>query len=229
MNAYIIVEGDRTELTVYPAWLAILAPHMQKIDDATQVDENNYYLFSAHGIPSIFTHVANAVIDINNINNTAKGRYDFLIVSLDTENETREYIERKIQEKLDEYHVQLDNAQMLIFEQKVCIETWFLGNRVVFKENPQDARLLEFVRFYNVKQDNPEDMGNFDDSEYTTKAQFHYRYLRDIFKERRIKYTKKESGVVCQDCYLRRLIERYEETGHIPTFGLWYEFIKNNL
>lgn len=219
MNAYIIVEGDKTELKVYPEWLSILAPQMQRIEDYTKVDDNNYYLFSAHGIPSIFNHVANAIVDINNINASAKGKYDFLIVCLDTEDETREYIEQKIQEKIDEYHVRLEGTKMLIFEQKVCMETWFLGNRVIFKENPQDARLSEFINFYNVKQDNPEDMGNFDETEYTTKAQFHHSYLKSIFKERNIKYSKSKPDAVCQESYLKRLIDRYKDTGHISTFG----------
>lgn len=39
MNAYIIVEGDKTELKVYPEWLSILAPQMQRIEDYTKVDE----------------------------------------------------------------------------------------------------------------------------------------------------------------------------------------------
>ena len=37
MNAYIIVEGSETELSVYPAWLSILAPQMQRIENTTLV------------------------------------------------------------------------------------------------------------------------------------------------------------------------------------------------
>lgn len=53
MNLYVIVEGKSTEPQVYSAWLQILAPHLTKIDDAWDVDENDYYLFSSNGIPSI--------------------------------------------------------------------------------------------------------------------------------------------------------------------------------
>lgn len=44
MNFYIVVEGDQTEMSVYPAWLSILAPTYTRIDNAWEVDENNYYV-----------------------------------------------------------------------------------------------------------------------------------------------------------------------------------------
>ena len=33
MNAYIVVEGEQTEMTVYPAWLSIIAPNMKRVLD----------------------------------------------------------------------------------------------------------------------------------------------------------------------------------------------------
>lgn len=70
MNLYIIVEGEQTEMKVYPEWLHFLAPQLEKVDDAWSIkpDSHSYYLFSAGGIPSIFKHVSNAVADINDIN-----------------------------------------------------------------------------------------------------------------------------------------------------------------
>lgn len=227
MNVYMIVEGAETETKVYPAWMSVLAPNMKKIDDAWMVSHDNYYLFSGGGIPSIFQHISNAVADINCINATKGAAYDYLMVCLDTEEEDRAYIVDKINEQLVKDGRRLEHAQLVIFEQKVCMETWFLGNRVVFKENPQDTSLSDFIHFYNVKQENPEGMGNYDESEYATKAQFHHRYLKYMLKERNTNYSKNNPRAVCQESYLKRLIERYEETGHIETFGKWYEFVKN--
>ena len=31
MNLYMIVEGKKTETSVYPAWLSILAPNLQRV------------------------------------------------------------------------------------------------------------------------------------------------------------------------------------------------------
>lgn len=38
MNFYIIVEGDQTEMSVYPAWLSILAPAYVRIKNAWDVE-----------------------------------------------------------------------------------------------------------------------------------------------------------------------------------------------
>lgn len=42
-----------------------------------------------------------------------------------------------------------------------------------------------------------------------------------------INYSKSNPGAVCQESYLKKLIDRYAETGHLETFGKWYEFVKN--
>ena len=42
------------------------------------------------------------------------------------------------------------------------MESWFLGNRKILKDNPQNPLMLKYLRFYNVKNDNPELMDNID-------------------------------------------------------------------
>ncbi len=228
MNLYIIVEGKETEPIVYTAWLKILAPRMAKVENAWDVVENNYYLFSSQGIPSIYKHVANAIVDINNINAGNKGKYDYLLVCLDTEEETREYIEEQISKAVKENGEELKDVQLLVFEQKVCMETWFLGNRKVFKANAQDEVLLSYISEYNVRDLNPEDMNNLRPENYSTKAKFHQDYLKRMFRERNMRYSKSKPDEVCKKQFLEQLISRYHDTNDIKTFGSWYEFIKNN-
>lgn len=229
MNAYIIVEGDRTETAVYPKWLEYTAPGLKRINNALDITDNCYYLFSACGIPSIFNHVSNAVADINSINNASNSKYDYLIVCIDTEEETREYIEKRINEKLKEDNRTLESAELVILEQKICMETWFLGNNVIFKETPQDKDYLRFINHYNVGTDDPEEMGNIDYNEFATNAQFHYKYLVKMFRERNMRYSKSHTQEVCSQKYLSRLVERYQNTGHISSFGRWYEFVTKKL
>ena len=226
MNFYIVVEGDQTEMSVYPAWLSILAPTYTRIENAWNVGENNYYIFSGGGIPSIYTHVKNAVLDINSINNKGESRYDYLLVCLDTEEETREYILGQINKELQSNNVALQDADLIVFEHKVCMETWFLGNQNVFKDNPQNAEYLEYIKYYNVGHDNPEEMGNMDENKFATTAKFHLRYLKRMLEERNMTYSKNNTIVVQQQAYLQQLINRYGITGHIATFGSWYEFVK---
>ena len=94
MNAYIVVEGEKTEMSVYPAWLSIIAPKMHRIDDARDLTNDSYYLFCGYGIPHIYRHVVNSVKDINEINSKGGNTYDYLMVCLDTEDETRADIEK---------------------------------------------------------------------------------------------------------------------------------------
>ncbi len=229
MNLYIIVEGKATEPIVYTAWLKILAPQMTKIENAWEVAENSYYLFSSQGIPSIYKHVANAIVDVNSINEGNKGKYDYLLVCLDTEEETREYIEDQISKAVKENGEELKDAKLLVFEQKVCMETWFLGNRKVFKANAQDEVLLSYISEYNVRDLNPEDMNNLRPESYSTNAKFHLDYLKRMFRERNIRYSKSKPDEVCKEPFLEQLISRYQDTNDIETFGSWYEFIKHNL
>lgn len=226
MNFYIVVEGDKTEMSVYPAWLSILAPNYTCIEDASKVGENNYYLFSGGGMPSIFKHVKNAVLDINAINSQGGLRYDYLLVCLDTEEESREYIMNCINDELQSSGTTLQDAELVVFEQKICMETWFLGNQHVFKDNPQNPEYLDFIHYYNVGRDNPEEMGNINENRFTTTAKFHLRYLKRMIEERNMTYSKNNTETIQQQSYLQQLIRRYEETGHLSTFGSWYEFVK---
>ena len=226
MNFYIVVEGDKTEMSVYPAWLSILAPNYTCIEDASKVGENNYYLFSGGGMPSIFKHVKNAVLDINAINSQGGPRYDYLLVCLDTEEESREYIMKCINDELQSSGTTLQDAELVVFEQKICMETWFLGNQHVFKDNPQNPEYLDFIHYYNVGRDNPEEMGNINENRFTTTAKFHLRYLKRMLEERNMTYSKNNTETIRQQSYLQQLIRRYEETGHLSTFGSWYEFVK---
>ena len=226
MNFYIIVEGEKTEMSVYPAWLSLLAPAYTRIANFDDVNENNYYIFCGGGIPSIYTHVTNAVLDINEINSKGGPHYDYLLVCLDTEGETRQYHLDRINAELQSNNVSLQNAELVVFEQKICMETWFLGNQSVFKENPQNSEYLEFIRYYNVGKDNPEAMGNMDENRFATTARFHVRYLKRMLEERNMTYSKNNTVDVQQSAYLQQLIKRYEETEHIASFGSWYEFVK---
>lgn len=226
MNFYIIVEGEKTEMSVYPAWLSLLAPAYTRIANFDDVNENNYYIFCGGGIPSIYTHVTNAVLDINEINSKGGPHYDYLLVCLDTEGESRDYIMQQIEKQLKSEGVSLQNAELVVLEQKVCMETWFLGNQSVFKENPQNPEYLDFIRYYNVGKDNPEEMSNMDENRFATTARFHVRYLKRMLEERNMTYSKNNTDDVQQSAYLQQLIKRYEETEHIASFGSWYEFVK---
>ena len=228
MNAYIIVEGSRTEMKVYPRWLEIIAPRLQRVKHLSEIKDYNYYLFSGGGIPSIYNHIANAAEDIIDFNLKGNGRIDYLLVCIDTEDESREYILEQIYQELNQRKIVLQDLRLEVFEQKVSMESWFLANRKIFKTNPEDDVLRKYIRHYNVREKDPEMMENIDENLFSTKAQFHHAYLKKIFAERHICYSKSNPSEVCNDDYLKQIIKRYLETGHVCSFGRWYNFAITN-
>lgn len=61
MNLYFILEGEKTEILLYPKWISYVLPNYTQVDFENQVDTNNFYIFSGGGIPSIYNHTVNAI------------------------------------------------------------------------------------------------------------------------------------------------------------------------
>lgn len=89
--------------------------------------------------------------------------------------------------------------------------------------------LLNYISEYNVRDLNPEEMNNLRPENYSTKAKFHQDYLKRMFRERNMRYSKSKPDEVCKEPFLEQLISRYLDTNDLKTFGNWYEFVKNNL
>ena len=133
-----------------------------------------------------------------------------------------------------------DNCQLEIIVQKVCMETWFLGNRKFFVRSPQNELLRKYVAYFDTSTNNPEGLAEeFFQNEtgtaqifgYSTKALFHEGYLREIFKERLngITYHKNKPKEVQSKPYLEQLLLRIEDTpSHLPSFQEFIEFCKKN-
>ena len=105
MNLYIIVEGE-AEFQAYPKWLSYTLPQLSQVDDYRDVSENNYYIFSGGGIPSMYNHIVNAIRDVNAIE-----KYTYFITCIDSEEIS---VERR-KEKILEF----------IKEKEACLEMWW--------------------------------------------------------------------------------------------------------
>lgn len=171
MNLYFLVEGKRTERKVYPKWLSILAPQFTQVAYANDATDNNFYLVSGEGYPSLLHHLENAIEEANAI-----GHYDYLIVCLDAEECTADERKTAIVDYLTAQGIQLKRGKLIVLVQNPCFETWFLGNRKMFKRNPQDEELKKFINFYNVQIEDPECMPAMNQEQ--TRAQFHHSYLK---------------------------------------------------
>lgn len=218
MNIYFIVEGRRTERKVYPAWLNHLLPELNKVDLAYEANDNNYYLFSGNGFPSLLhNHLKSSIDEVNELAN-----YKYLVLILDVDETTTESRIEEVNKFTKENDLALQNTELIIIPQNRCIETWFLGNKTIFKNNPQSSTLTKYVKFYNVKDNDPEGMGVFQG--FNTHSQFHTEYCNEFLRERNIRYSKNRPNGVVELDYLNCLIERVEKTSHLESFKNFLKF-----
>lgn len=218
MNLYFLVEGKRTEKKVYPRWLAHLAPELVEIKTLEDLEENNYYIFNGNGFPSLLhNHLKNSIEDVNE-----NGEFDYLVICLDSDElETNERYE-EVMMFIENESLVINRAKFIIIIQNRCIESWMLGNRMVFKANPQSKFLRDYINFFNVRDNDPELMPIF--QSFETHSQFHYAYLKELLTERNIRYTKNNPNDVVEPHYLTELIDRASTTNHIRSFKTFLDF-----
>ncbi len=223
MKIYFLLEGQRTEPKIYPAWLSYLVPELKRLKfHDEKLDDNSYFLFSANGYPSIiYNHLPNAIEDINTV-----GDFDYLVVSLDADEASVQERAEEVHKLLTDKNIILKKAELVLMIQNRCFETWLLGNQRIVKQNPVNRELGEFKIFYDVINDNPEEMGKH--IEFNTHSQFHFAYLREVFKERNLSYSKANPSEATKDTYLNQLISRVEKfPDHLKTFQKFLEFCKD--
>jgi hypothetical protein len=221
MNIYFLVEGKSTEAEVYPAWMSYLLPEFKRVNNYDEVEYNNYYLFTSNGIPSVYTHIINAIKDIN-----SSGRYDYFVICIDSDAASISQREAKIFNLLEKEQISLKKASLQIIVQNRCIETWFLGNRKVYTRNPQkNPNFVKYSKFYNVSENDPELMKKPDDIKESI-ANFHVKYLKAMFNEKgEMSYSKSNSKIVQEQSYLIKLQNRIKaEPLHLGSFVNFLQF-----
>ena len=240
MNFYFVFEG-KTEHIVYKEWLKILLPELSEVDVFDEVENNNYYYESDMGIPDCYNVVANAIQEINE-----HPQYDYLVLFVDADRysvaerkaESFQFIAEKLNDVDKDYAYKKlpENCKLVVIVQKVCIETWFLGNRTFVSRNPESELLKKYMAYFDVNKENPEDLGaDFTQNKegtaqifgYRTKALFHESYLREVFKERLqgIGYKKNRPREVQKETYLEQLIARtMDDETHLLSFQEFLTF-----
>jgi hypothetical protein len=97
-----------------------------------------------------------------------------------------------------------------------------LGNTKIYKANPQNKELLKYTKFYNVKDNDPEKMGLYE--QFKTHSQFHAKYCSEFLRERNISYSKNRPKGVIELKYLENLMDRITNTNHLKSFKGFIDF-----
>jgi hypothetical protein len=223
VNLYLLVEGSRTEKTVYPRWLTTLVPALSQVFDPFCAVSNNFYLFSSNGYPGIKNDIRAAILDVNKA-----GTYDYFLVCLDSDDNDVDEKKREIEDAVSCLDVTL-NAGLIVIIQCRCIETWFLGNRDKFPARKSHA-FYSYFRFYNVSKYNPELM----EKPYwfsSSASQYHAVYLKKMLAENGKHYSKKSPESVCGTSYVNGLLNRVTSSSHLRSLKYFFDFCKmlNNI
>lgn len=218
MNVYFLVEGKRTEKEVYPAWIKHLVPELSEVHFFDDVQSNNFFLFSGEGYPSLLdVHLSNALDDFKSV-----GRYDMFVIALDTdEEEVRSRVDTVLR-RVDE--LGFPREAVTVIPQQCCIESWFLGNKIVVPSQPNSPKLVGYRSFYDVREDDPELMPN--NGEFATTQAFHFQYFRAVAAERNFAYSKNRPGQVCEPAYVKQLVSRIAANEDMVTLKSLFDFLE---
>lgn len=109
-----------------------------------------------------------------------------------------------------------------------CFETWLLGRVDLYPKEPVDegSFFYPYYSYYNVERKDPEDMSvpeELDDS----IATYHYHYLHDMLRYKKIRYCKSRPRNVGTIDYFNGLLQRINDTVHLQSFREFYDFIQN--
>ncbi|MCF8260696.1 MAG: hypothetical protein K9J12_07980 [Melioribacteraceae bacterium] len=214
MNIYFLVEGKSTEPLIYKNWIRFVNSEFKIVNKLEEVEDNTVFIFSSGGYPSYLADIRAAAEDIKEFN-----KFDLLVVGVDSEDMSYEEKYEEIDNEIKKNNLQIDYK---ILVQHFCIETWALGNRKFYKRAPESKTLLNFQKIFNVASKDPELLPPY---ESYNRSQFAEKYLKAMIRERnsRLFYKKTNPHVIADESYFSSLIDRYEKTDHIKSFG---EFVK---
>lgn len=221
MNIYFLVEGGKTEPLVYPMFCNVFFDgRLTQVEAVHLLDQNNFFILSAGGYPQVFTTILKSTIqDINQ-----HGNINYLFICLDSEETAIEDREQELNQYLDKYKnedgIELIDCRVILVVQNRCIETWFLGNRRIYKDNPQSELLRKYQNHYDVSRNDPELMPKL--ASFDLHATFHLSYLKELLKERKARYSKRSVASVNAETYINELVQRVKNTDHLKSFSYFY-------
>lgn len=218
MSLYIVVEGERTEPALLRGWLPRLAPGLTPALRVEDVGAAHYFMVAGRGYPSYLARIQAAVEDIR-----AFPAFSWLLVLVDAEERTAEERRSEVEEVVRDARCPIPSA---VFVADCCVETWLLGNPRVLRRNPSSAELRAHLAHYHVGERDPERMPLRPD--FRNRAHHHIGYLKAVFAEQNISFSKSRPGHAADPAYLDALIARaavHDGGGrHLRSFGELSDF-----
>lgn len=218
MNLYLLVEGRRTEMAIYPAWIELMLPQMRRIFRPFDVKENNYYIVSGFGFPNLLGHIKNCAKDIDRY-----PEFDYLLICLDSDDESISSRIREVEQALNSPDSWPEQSRVKVVVQRKCIESWLLGAPLMEKAKSKPAA-QPFLSFYDVTRNDPEKMGKPNDY-HGSASGFHCTYLTMLCESIGTFYSKRNPQVACTQEYVDGLYHRVHQTQHLSSLRNLFDFL----
>ena len=205
-----VVEGP-TEKRVYGHWVPLTNPVLSVVSDINKIKNNNVFIVSGGGYPHYFNTIESGVKDV-----TENSQFDRFVVAIDSEEMTFDEKYNEVKKRIDLLNVELEYK---IIVQHFCIETWALGNKVIVTRNPDDPKIKQYKKIFDVLHQDPELLPK-NTKDDLNRSQFADSYLRKLLNEKykNLTYTKSNPEVLLNDTYYDQVKSRFQKTGHIPSF-----------
>lgn len=216
MNYYVLVEGV-CEQKIYPSWIQTVNPSLTQVSDLPSIKKNNFFLFCGKGYPFYKDYVIpKAIEDVNDY-----PIIDCLVIAIDSEEMSKEEKFKEINDFVKKYKCK---KTIEIIVQHFCIETWGLGNRIIFRRNPQDEKLINYKSFFNVMDQDPELMPAYEPDDLS-RVDFAYKYLHKAINDRysQLTYSKTNPNILINPGYFLQLTQRMTSTNHISSLTKFIE------
>jgi len=213
---YVVVEGRRTEPKLYRAWLPLLLPEYQAVRRIEDARQKTYFVVAGEGYPSYKRRIRAAVKDVADPGSS----FTHLMVCVDAEELACAERQRELQALVDSEGCVTPTRFIVA---NCCIESWLLGNRKVVRHTPGSAELRRLMALYNVRDHDPERMPNHGSH---TRAVFHGEYLRAVFAERDLHFSKERPGLAGEPAYFAEMRKRTSEsTDGVPHLASFAELL----
>lgn len=224
MNYYFLLEDEKSFLKVLPAWFKLMDFKCTRVPDIKHVTENNYVLQSGRGVTQLVTKIIFDTVDtlLENPNTINK-----LVILLDTEEENEEYRKNQVFSKLREkYDVSKFDFEVLIYVCNHCFESWLLGKEGLYPKDAvnENSDFYPYYSHYDIENNDPENM-RVPIGVSGTTAKYHFHYLCELFRYRKIRYSKSNPRAVMEEDYFDGMRSRIEKTEHINSFKQFVQFI----
>lgn len=107
-----------------------------------------------------------------------------------------------------------------------CFETWLLGCRGLYptEEVDKTSDFYQYYKHYNIEVSDPEEMITPDGNKETI-AKYHFHYLHELLRYKRIRYSKNKPQNVATEEYFKGIVERIAMTEHLKSFKIFYDFV----